>query len=144
VTDAPKLTPKQEAFAQAYIETGNATEAYRRAFGDKKWAEGALHVQASKLLSKPKVRLRVDALQAMHAKRHNLTVDDLVDELEEARSLAKEIGQASAAVGATMGKAKLLGLVIDKTEQTGKDGGPIIHDVRLTKDDIRALREVLE
>jgi phage terminase small subunit len=26
------LTPKQEAFAQAYIETGNASEAYRRAY----------------------------------------------------------------------------------------------------------------
>lgn len=138
------LTPKQEAFCKAYVETGNATAAYRRAFGDKKWADGALHVQASKLLSTPKVDLRIKALQAKHAQRHEVTVDDLVKELEEARSLAKDIGQASAAVSATMGKAKLLGLVVEKTEQTGKDGGPIVHDVRLTKDDIRALREVLE
>ncbi|MGU9998175.1 terminase small subunit, partial [Bordetella avium] len=26
------LTPKQEAFALAYVETGNASEAYRRAY----------------------------------------------------------------------------------------------------------------
>ena len=26
------LTPKQEAFACAYVETGNASEAYRRAY----------------------------------------------------------------------------------------------------------------
>ena len=119
------LTPKQEAFCRAYVETGNATAAYRAAFGDKKWAEGALHVQASKLLSTPKVNLMVKSLQAKHAERHEITVDDLVEELEEARSLAKDIGQASAAVSATMGKAKLLGLVIERTEHTGKDGAPI-------------------
>lgn len=27
-----RLTPKQEAFAQAYVETGNASGAYRRAY----------------------------------------------------------------------------------------------------------------
>ena len=26
------MTPKQELFAQAYIETGNASEAYKRAY----------------------------------------------------------------------------------------------------------------
>jgi hypothetical protein len=121
-TPAPKLTPKQEAFCQAFVETGNATEAYRRAFGEKDWAAGALHVQASKLLSTPKIRLRVDALQAVHAKRHALTVDDLVTELESARSKAmKEPKGASAAVSATLGKAKLLGLIIDRGE-VGKPG----------------------
>jgi phage terminase small subunit len=30
-----KLTPKQERFVQAYIETGNATEAYRQAYDAK-------------------------------------------------------------------------------------------------------------
>jgi phage terminase small subunit len=29
--DTHGLTPKQEAFACAYVETGNASEAYRRA-----------------------------------------------------------------------------------------------------------------
>ena len=30
-----KLTPKQEAFILAYLETGNASEAYRRAYNDE-------------------------------------------------------------------------------------------------------------
>ena len=29
---AKKLTPKQESFCLAYIETGNASEAYRQAY----------------------------------------------------------------------------------------------------------------
>ena len=31
-TKAHKLTPKQEAFARAYIETSNASEAYRQSY----------------------------------------------------------------------------------------------------------------
>ncbi|SQE31532.1 Terminase small subunit [Mannheimia haemolytica] len=30
-----ELTPKQEAFCLAYIETGNASEAYRQAYEPK-------------------------------------------------------------------------------------------------------------
>ena len=40
------LTPKQKAFADYYIETGNATEAARRAGYSKKYA----HTNAPKLL----------------------------------------------------------------------------------------------
>lgn len=60
--------------------------------------------------------VRIDALRALHQKRHEITVDDLVKELEEARKLAFETDKAAAAVSATMGKAKLLGLVVEKQE----------------------------
>jgi hypothetical protein len=40
----------------------------------------------------------------------------LLSELEEARQLALRLRQASAAVAATMGKAKILGLIIDRRE----------------------------
>ena len=39
-----------------------------------------------------------------------MTIDDLMNELEDARLTAKENGQASAMVSASMSKAKLLGL----------------------------------
>ena len=39
-----------------------------------------------------------------------MTVDDLIEELEEARQAGFEFESASAMVSATMGKAKLLGL----------------------------------
>jgi len=122
-----KLTPKQEDFCRIYVENGgNATDAYRRAYQTKDWTENALNVQASKMLKHPKIVLRVEQLQAGHSKRHNITVDDLISELDEARQVALASPRgASAAVSATMGKAKLLGLVVDRAELTGKDGGPI-------------------
>jgi phage terminase small subunit len=30
-----ELTPKQEAFARVYVQTGNATEAYRGVYSDR-------------------------------------------------------------------------------------------------------------
>jgi phage terminase small subunit len=42
--------------------------------------------------------------------------DTLLSELKEERQLALKRGQTSAAVAATMGKAKLLGLIIDRRE----------------------------
>jgi phage terminase small subunit len=124
------LTPKQEAFAHAYVETGNASEAYRRSYGAEHWTENALNVQASKMLKHPKIVLRLDEIQAKAAKKHEITVDSLVTELEEARVAAMGNPRGiSAAVSATMGKAKLLGLVVDKAETTGPNGGPMqVHN----------------
>ena len=53
-------------------------------------------------------------MQKEHQERHKITVDNLVDQLEEALQLAKTNGNANAMIAAIMGKAKLLGL--DKPE----------------------------
>ena len=76
--------------------------------------ENTVHVKASELLSNGKVSVRVEQIRAEHKKRHNITIDTLLLELEEARQIALsptlEKPQTAAAVSATMGKAKLLGL----------------------------------
>ena len=114
--DEIKLTPKQEKFCQVYIETGNASEAYRQAYNAEKMRPDTVNNKAYGLLQKGGIRARLDELRAEHKKRHEITVDTLVAELEEARKLAFETDKAAAAVSATMGKAKLLGLVVDKQE----------------------------
>ncbi len=118
------LTIKQEAFCQAYIETGNASEAYRTAYAADKMKAEAIHVNASKLLDNAKVALRVKELQGEIKQRHNVTVDSLLKELEEARraALGAETPQSSAAVAATMGKAKLTGLDKQIVEMRGSLG----------------------
>lgn len=134
------LTPKQEAFALAYVETGNASEAYRRSYNAGKMKPAVIAVKASELLAHGNVAVRVAELQAAHVERHEITVDDLLRELEEARIAASggEKPQAAAMVAATLGKAKLLGMLTDKTELTGANGGAVetvtrIELVPLTK-----------
>ncbi|NBM90058.1 terminase small subunit [Proteus sp. G2658] len=114
------LTVKQEKFCQAYVETGNASEAYRMAYATDKMKATSINSKAYELLNNGKVTVRVAQLQQEHRTKHDITVSDLLKELEEARqkALSAETPQASAAVAATMGKARLTGLdkvVIDLT-----------------------------
>ena len=128
------LTPKQEAFALAYVETGNASEAYRRSYNAGSMKPEVVANKASALLKKGDVRVMVERLQAAHVERHETTVDDILRELEEARALAAggDKPQPAAMVAASMGKAKLLGMLTDKMEHSGKDGGPIDHSLRVS------------
>ena len=106
------LTPKQERFCQVYIESGNAAEAYRTAYDvSQDIKPETVWNESSKLLADPMVSARVAELKAAHADRHGVTVDSLLRELEEARTIAltQERPQTSAAVAATMGKARITG-----------------------------------
>lgn len=116
------MTPKQEAFCMAYVETGNASEAYRRAYNAGKMKPATVNVKASELLASGKIAVRVAELKAEHAERHNVTVDDIRRMLLEDREFAREMETPAAAVSATMGLAKLYGHLREKVEHTGKDG----------------------
>jgi phage terminase small subunit len=119
------MTPKQEAFCLAYIETGNASEAYRRAYNAGKMKPESINVNASKLLADAKVALRVAELKSELFERHKVTTDTIAVMLREDREFARECETPGAAVTATMGLAKLYGLLTDKTQLSGPDGGPV-------------------
>jgi phage terminase small subunit len=104
------LTIKQEAFCQKYIETGNASEAYRLAYAADAMKPETIHKRACELLAGGAVTGRLNELREAVSKRHAVTVASLVLELEEARQVAKQREQGAAMVAATMGKAKLAGL----------------------------------
>lgn len=117
------LTIKQEKFCMVYIETGNASEAYRQAYNCEKTKPESINRLAFDLLQNIKITSRIDELKELHAKRHNLTIDDLIKELEEARkaALSAMVVQSSASVAATMSKAKLLGFLDKKEEDKSSD-----------------------
>ena len=123
------LTQKQEAFALAYVETGNAAEAYRRAYDVKAATQhSTIYSAASHLLADPKISTRVAELQKQAADLSLYTVKDAFEEYEAARKMAMADGVSnpSAAVAAVNGKVKLFGLDRPgKIELTGEDGGPI-------------------
>jgi phage terminase small subunit len=76
------LTPKQEAFCLAYVQTSNASEAYRRSYdvGENTKPE-SIWVNASKLMSDAKVLQRVDELRANAAARAEITQERVLREL---------------------------------------------------------------
>ena len=72
-----KLTPKQENFCQAFIETGNASEAYRQAYNSENMKETSVNRKAVEVLGNVKITARLDELNEFHQKRHNVNVDTL-------------------------------------------------------------------
>ena len=109
------LNPRQEAFARSIAEGRCQREAYKRA-GYTPTSDSVADVNASRLLRHAQVQSRVRELQAAQAAASQITAERLLAELEEARSLALNLGQAGAAVAASMGRAKLCGLLIDRRE----------------------------
>ena len=75
--------------------------------------------KAKGLLDNSKIGAILGELRAALQARHEVTVDSLTMDLEADRQLARQQGQAGAAVGATLGKAKLHGLLKAKQETTG-------------------------
>lgn len=130
------LTVKQEAFAQAYVETGNASEAYRRCYSAKSMKADVIAVKACELLKNGKVAVRVKQLQQEHLNRHNVTVDLLTEKLWNAEKLAHSVENPSAAVSAVMGVGKLHGLIVDKVK--GDPNAPVyINEIKMIVVDSR-------
>jgi phage terminase small subunit len=128
---ATKLTPKQEAFCLAYLETGNASAAYRAAYDCENMKSATVSVKAYELLGHGKIADRLSELREPIMKRHAVTVDSLLAELEEARQVAlgAETPQSSAAVAATMGKAKICGLDKQIIDHQSSDGSMTPRDM---------------
>jgi phage terminase small subunit len=75
------LTPKQEAFCLAYVETGNASEAYRRAYDVSRMKDGVIRVKACEVMAHELVEARIAQLRERAMQRHDVTVDRIVQEL---------------------------------------------------------------
>ena len=114
---------KHEQFCQVWLETGNKSEAYRKSHPSSlKWKDETVHNKAYALSKRGEVLARFDQLQEDTVKAHGVTIESLIEELNEARqaALTADTPQSSAAITATMSKAKLVGLDVHKSEQTIK------------------------
>ena len=126
-----KLTDKQEKFAQGIAKGLTQADAYRDAYDCENMKPESIWCNASQLASDTKVMQRIDELKERALKRFDITVDDLIFELEEAREMGKLNSQPSAMVSASMGKAKLLGLITDKAEVKGNMNVTMMPSVKV-------------
>jgi len=78
-----KLTPKQELFAQTYVKTGNASEAYRVAYNVKTKNEKTINPKASNLLNEYKINTRVRELQKQLQEKHDISKDKILTRLQQ-------------------------------------------------------------
>lgn len=123
----PTLTPKQRRFVEEYIIDLNGADAARRAGYSAKSAND----QAKQNLALPQVQAALQALMAERSKRTEITADKV---LREFGVLGFATVQEAVAWGgsglsvkhsALVSMGRHLGMFVDKTEVTGKNGGPI-------------------
>ena len=102
---------------------GALSKAYRSAYDAENMSDDTVKTEAWRLAHEHVgIEARIEKLQARAAKRHDVSVDTITEELDENRRIAVEDRVPAAAVQATMGKAKLHGLLIDKKEVTTPQG----------------------
>lgn len=97
-----KLTDKQEAFCMAYMETLNASEAYRRAYNvGESTKKEVVWVKASELLNNGNVAVRLIELKEEVSNQYGITIQTIIEKhltiqsiFENAAEILKDINPA--------------------------------------------------
>lgn len=75
------LTPKQENFCNYYLETGNASEAYRKAYSCERMKDDTINRNAFSLLNSNKIATRVQLIQNELKKTSDIKKEAILEEL---------------------------------------------------------------
>ena len=113
------LTQKQEDFCLAYIETRNASEAYRRAYAAEKMKPETIAKRASELLGRREITGRLQELRAPAVAKAGITLEQHLADLQRLRDLAEADGKYSAAVSAELARGKASGLHVERVQHEG-------------------------
>ncbi len=127
------MNPKQERFAQEYALDLNATQAAIRAG----YSEHTAYSQGQRLLKHVDVAAAIQDLQAKFRERMEVSKESVTKQLNTAYDMAEANGQTAVMVQATMGIAKVHGLLVDKTEE-------VKPTVDMTPDELKAESERID
>ena len=132
------LTAKQEAFCLAFVETSNATDAYKAAGYSSGMAVKTSTEAASRLLKNSNVIARIASLRAPAAEAVAMTIAAHLEDLKSLRDAAKGEGKFAAAVAAEVARGKVSGFYVEKVAVTGANGGPM-QNVTMTPDQFKTI-----
>lgn len=113
-----KLSLKQQKFIEEYNVHGDG----RKAAISAGYAEGSAAVSAHRNLQNPVIAALVTFAKQQHAAKCEVTKESIAEELNENRELALQTFQLAPANQATLGKAKLFGLLVEKSEVKVTEG----------------------
>ena len=128
------LTSKQEAFCVELAKTGNASDAYRKAYDASGMKPETVSRTAFELQSKPKIAARIDALRAEVRRKGVVTLEEHLKALGVLRNKAVEARQYSAAISAEIARGKVSGLY---TDFNADDDAPPVSRIEITVKDGR-------
>lgn len=106
----------------AYLETGNASEAYRRAYSCSNMNPATVNRSAKDVIDNPKIRARLESLRAPALESARMTIEGHLERLKVLSEKAEAEGKFAAAVTAEMARGKVSGFYVEKVDHTSTDG----------------------
>jgi len=131
---AKKLTAKQEMFIQEFIIDMNGSAAAIRSG----YSENSARQIATEMLSKPYIQEAVAKAQHKRNERVQITQADVLERLIRLADAAEQDDEKGNALRAVELLGKTMAMFTDKQETTGKNGGPIELDTKVTVEFINA------
>lgn len=116
-----KLSPKQEEFVCAYLETGNGTEAYKRAYNADNMTPQSIDKEVKLLLKHPLITSKIAKMNLKQEVRSLLTLEQHMDRLRVLSEKAEDEGKYSAAIAAEVKRGELRRFYVKQVE-TGDAG----------------------
>jgi phage terminase small subunit len=104
----PLTNARHERFVQEVAKGKSWTDAFEQA-GFVRSSKNA-----ARLAGRADVKARLAELQARAAEKAVISAADIAAQLDEDRTFAIQLKAPAAAISATLGKAKVLGLIIEK------------------------------
>lgn len=129
------LTPKQEKFCQGIVSGMNQSDAYRFAYDVTDMLPTTVNNEAYVLMQSHDITARIEHLKKPIAERVGRTLEQHIERLLYLGNMAEGLEKVEASIKAEETIGKVLGYYVNKTELTGRGGGPVEH---------RVTREILD
>lgn len=129
------LTPKQENFCLSYLETGNASEAYRRSYNAEGMNDSSINRKAKEVIDNGKITARIAELRKPVIEQVQITLKSHLEKLAELRDKADASEKWQAAIQAEVSRGKASGLYVEKTEVKHEGSVDVFVAPKLTKDE---------
>jgi len=135
------MNEKQTLFVKYYIISKNATDAYKKAYGDH-LSNSACAAAGERLLRNVKVKEKIDEELNKLTKRIDIDQDYVINGLVEIHQLGIQSGNLAASNKALESLAKILGLFKDKIEVNADVNNRDEHSLSV-RDIDRRIREII-
>lgn len=120
------LNERQRRFCEEYLVDLNATKAVERCGYNTKFANRVGY----QLMENPAIRITIDALRVERTKTTDVTKDYVLQQIMRTIRAAEEDGNHGAVLRGSELLARHLGMFIERTEISGRDGGAIEMEQR--------------
>lgn len=128
-----ELTPKQENFCLAYIEAGNASEAYRNSYNTSKMNDATINRAAKELMDNPKITTRISELRKPAVEAAQVTLEQHLNDLKRLRDDAWASEKYGPAIQAEISRGKASGHYIDRVESGSPGDFEKVNDDELDR-----------